>query len=93
MLSIPPSVKLWFAGGVDLRLGFDGLAGLVRTQLSADPPGLPELPPRRVRPDHLRCHRPRGRDRRGGRVAATPDDQRLRQVAGRGGRTVGQSCE
>ena len=39
MLSIPPSVKLWFAGGVDLRLGFDGLAGLVQTQLNADPLG------------------------------------------------------
>lgn len=37
MLTIPPSVKLWFAGGVDLRLGFDGLAALVRTQLNADP--------------------------------------------------------
>jgi hypothetical protein len=37
MLSIPPGVKLWFAGGVDLRLGFDGLAALVRTQLNADP--------------------------------------------------------
>ncbi len=37
MLSIPPSVKLWFAGGVDLRLGFDGLSNLVRTPLSADP--------------------------------------------------------
>ena len=37
MLSIPPGVKLWFAGGVDLRLGFDGLSNLVRTPLSADP--------------------------------------------------------
>lgn len=37
MLTIPPSVKLWFAPAVDLRLGFDGLAALVRTQLHADP--------------------------------------------------------
>lgn len=37
MLTVPPSVKLWFAGGVDLRLGFAGLAGLVRTQLNSDP--------------------------------------------------------
>jgi len=37
VLSVPPTTKLWFAGGVDLRLGFDGLANLVRTQLSADP--------------------------------------------------------
>ena len=37
MLTIPPSTKLWFAAAVDLRLGFDGLAGLVRTQLHADP--------------------------------------------------------
>jgi len=37
MLSVPPTVKLWFASAVDLRLGFDGLAALVRTQLKADP--------------------------------------------------------
>ena len=37
MLSVPPTTKLWFAGGVDLRLGFDGLANLVRTQLHSDP--------------------------------------------------------
>ena len=37
MLTILPSVKLWYASGVDLRLGFDGLAALVRTQLNADP--------------------------------------------------------
>ena len=37
MLTIPPTTKLWFASAVDLRLGFDGLANLVRTQLSADP--------------------------------------------------------
>ena len=37
MLTVPPSTKLWFAPAVDLRLGFDGLANLVRTQLNADP--------------------------------------------------------
>ena len=37
MLSVPPTVKLWFASAGDLRLGFDGLAALVRTQLKADP--------------------------------------------------------
>lgn len=37
MLTVPPTTKLWFAPAVDLRLGFDGLANLVRTQLSADP--------------------------------------------------------
>jgi transposase len=37
VLTVPPSVKLWFAAAVDLRLGFDGLAALVRTQLNADP--------------------------------------------------------
>ena len=37
MLTIPPTTKLWFASAVDLRLGFDGLANLVRTQLSDDP--------------------------------------------------------
>ena len=37
MLTVPPTTKLWFAGGVDLRLGFDGLANLVRSQLAADP--------------------------------------------------------
>lgn len=37
MLTIPPSTKLWFASRVDLRLGFDGLANLVRSRLDADP--------------------------------------------------------
>jgi transposase len=38
MLSIPPSVKLWYAPQpVDMRLGFDGLFNLVRTRLVADP--------------------------------------------------------
>ena len=39
MLTVPPTTKLWFAGGVDLRLGFDGLANLVRGRLNADPTG------------------------------------------------------
>ena len=38
MLSVPPTVKLWFASAVDLRLGFDGLAALVRTQLKGNGP-------------------------------------------------------
>jgi transposase len=37
VLCIPPTTKLWYGSAVDLRLGFDGLANLVRTQLSADP--------------------------------------------------------
>jgi transposase len=37
VLTIPPTTKLWFASAIDLRLGFDGLANLVRTQLKADP--------------------------------------------------------
>jgi len=37
VLTIPTTTKLWFAPAVDLRLGFDGLANLVRTQLKADP--------------------------------------------------------
>lgn len=38
MLSLPPTVKLWFATQpVDMRLGFDGLHELVRSRLSADP--------------------------------------------------------
>jgi transposase len=37
VLTIPSTTKLWFAAAVDLRLGFDGLANLVRTQLSGDP--------------------------------------------------------
>lgn len=37
MLTIPPTTKLWFASAVDLRLGFDGLANLVRTKLHNDP--------------------------------------------------------
>ena len=37
VLTVSPSAKLWFAPAVDLRLGLDGLANLVRTQDSADP--------------------------------------------------------
>lgn len=37
MLSIPPTVKLWYGGAVDLRLGFDGLSRHVQTVLHADP--------------------------------------------------------
>lgn len=39
MLTVPPTTKLWFAGAVDLRLGFDGLANRVRSVLHADPTG------------------------------------------------------
>ena len=38
MLTIPPSVQLWYAPQpVDFRLGFDGLFALVRSRLAADP--------------------------------------------------------
>ena len=37
MLIVPPTTKLWFAGAVDLRLGFDGLANRVRSVPDADP--------------------------------------------------------
>jgi transposase len=38
MLSFPPAVKLWYCpDAVDMRLGFDGLFGLVRSRLQADP--------------------------------------------------------
>jgi transposase len=38
VLSLPPAVKLWFCPQpVDMRLGFDGLFALVRSQLQADP--------------------------------------------------------
>ena len=37
MLTVPPTTRLWFASTVDLRLGFDGLSNLVRSQLHADP--------------------------------------------------------
>jgi transposase len=38
MLSLPPSVKLWYCPDpVDMRLGFDGLYALVVNRLKADP--------------------------------------------------------
>ncbi len=37
MIGLPPGVRVWLACGVtDLRNGFDGLAGLVQTQLAED---------------------------------------------------------
>jgi transposase len=37
-LSVPAAVKLWFcATPVDMRLGYDGLLGLVISRLKADP--------------------------------------------------------
>jgi transposase len=38
MISPPAGVRVWLAAGAtDLRKGFDGLAGLVQSQLSGDP--------------------------------------------------------
>jgi transposase len=38
MLSLPPTVKLWYCPTpVDMRLGFDGLFALIRNRLKADP--------------------------------------------------------
>jgi transposase len=38
MISPPAGVRVWLAAGAtDMRKGFDGLAGLVQTQLSEDP--------------------------------------------------------
>jgi transposase len=38
MLTLPPAVRIWCATApTDLRRGFDGLAGLVRSHLHADP--------------------------------------------------------
>ena len=38
MLTIPPSVQLWYAPQpVDFRLGFDGLFALVQSRLTANP--------------------------------------------------------
>jgi transposase len=38
VLSLPVAVKLWLCSRpVDMRLGFDGLFALVRSQLDADP--------------------------------------------------------
>lgn len=38
MIALPPGARVWVvAGATDLRKGFDGLAGLVQTQLTEDP--------------------------------------------------------
>jgi transposase len=38
MISLPGGTRIWISCGVtDLRNGFDGLAGLVQTQLTEDP--------------------------------------------------------
>jgi hypothetical protein len=38
MMGMPHSARIWLAcGATDMRRGFDGLAALVQTQLSADP--------------------------------------------------------
>jgi transposase len=38
MLTLPPSVRIWCSTApTDLRRGFDGLSGLVRSELHADP--------------------------------------------------------
>lgn len=38
MIALPAGVKVWLAAGAtDMRNGFDGLAGLVQTQLAEDP--------------------------------------------------------
>lgn len=38
MISLPSGTRIWIAcGATDLRNGFDGLAGLIQTQLSEDP--------------------------------------------------------
>ena len=38
MINLPSGTRIWIACGVtDLRNGFDGLAGLIQTQLSEDP--------------------------------------------------------
>ena len=38
MIGLPGGARIWIACGVtDLRNGFDGLAGLVQTQLTEDP--------------------------------------------------------
>ena len=40
MLSLPSAIKLWYCPTpVDMRLGFDGLLGLVKNRLKADPLG------------------------------------------------------
>lgn len=38
MIALPGGTRVWIACGVtDLRNGFDGLAGLIQTQLAEDP--------------------------------------------------------
>jgi transposase len=38
MIALPAGVKVWLvAGATDMRNGFDGLAGLIQTQLAEDP--------------------------------------------------------
>ena len=38
MIALPVGVKVWLAAGAtDVRNGFDGLAGLVQTQLADNP--------------------------------------------------------
>ena len=40
MITLPPSTRVWLAGGVtDMRKGFDGLAMLVQEKLRRDPFG------------------------------------------------------
>jgi transposase len=38
MIALPAGARVWLAAGItDMRKGFDGLAGLVQTQLIEDP--------------------------------------------------------
>jgi len=38
MIALPPGARVWLAAGAtDMRKGFDGLAGLMQTQLLEDP--------------------------------------------------------
>ena len=38
MIALPSGTRIWLAcGATDLRNGFDGLAGLIQTQLTEDP--------------------------------------------------------
>jgi transposase len=38
MIALPGGTRIWLAcGATDLRNGFDGLAGLIQTQLAEDP--------------------------------------------------------
>jgi hypothetical protein len=85
VLTIPPSTKLWFASRVDLRLGFDGLANLVRSQLDADPLSghlfvFTNRSADRVKLDFCPFF-DRGRQRRS-LLGAMKEDKRLRRVQG-----------